>query len=188
MINFRRLRALTYEFWFWTLVSMNVVLILGVLTLHFIASRENGLGGRFPPVDAMERSGHRFVLSHEEPCWTVRYTASQCPACQKDLANNWPILRQVLIGRGCRIYYVQPSIFAASTPDNSGSKSEMNLWAVGPSFVADSRLFATPTTVLLDSGARIIWRHIGVLSNADVRAATRSIPANDTSRSREVSP
>jgi hypothetical protein len=187
MIPFRRLGALTYEFWFWTLATMNTVLILGVLTLHSLVEKENGLGRRFPSVDTIDQTGHRVVLNHEDCCWAIRFTSRYCPACQQDLVSSWPRLRQVLIGRGCRIYYVQPSILAVSAPDNAGSKSEMDLWAVSPSFASDSGLVATPTTVVLDSEARVVWRHIGVLSDSDVRAATHSIPPHTTLRSREVS-
>jgi hypothetical protein len=188
VVPFRKLGALRYEFWFWTLATVNLALILGVLALHSVVEKENGLGRRFPRVETMDPSGHRVVLNHEDSCWAIRFTSSQCPACQQDLARNWPRLRQVLIGRGCRIYYVQPSILAPSAPDNAGSGSEMGLWAVSPSFASDSGLVATPTTVLLDSRAIVVWRHVGVLSDSDVTAATHSIPARDPFRPRGVGP
>ncbi len=177
MIHFRRVHAPKYKFWFWVLVLINAGLIVAVLTIHSIIDKQSGVGRRFPPLEAMDRSGHLVQPNPKDPCWAIRFTSRYCTACEQDRVENWPRLRKMLIGRGCRIFYIQRSLFNPIPPDDDRTIFETDLWAVSPRFATESGLSHTPTTILLNAKDKIVWRHIGILSDSDVWAAIHSIPA-----------
>jgi len=169
-------RLLTFRSAFAVLLVLNTCALVAALSLYIVARRQAGIGAQLAPVEAFARDGRPVRLAAAKDCRVVRYESESCAFCRLDSRGNWARLRTAALTRGCQILHLQPTLSEGGLPEDPTGGSEVHIRAVSPRFAVDSGLQATPTVLVLDRTSKVVWRHVGVLSGSDLRAAIRSLP------------
>jgi hypothetical protein len=157
----------------------NVALWTGSRFLRARARLANGFEVCFRPgaaaPDGYLADGSAYGGTGSSDCALVRYVAAGCVYCLKD-KPHWEALAARAAQSDCRIAGVVPDAASVLPRSSYGTGAETQFVFVSMEWVAESPPRRAPTTMILGKGGNLVWQHVGVLSDEDVRSALALLP------------
>ncbi len=144
------------------------------------ADLANGFEVRFRPQSGIPY-GYRpdaspYAEGRKSGCALVRYVAAGCRYCVND-KSHWNTLASRATQSNCTIVGVVPDAASIMPPSSYGQGGEAQLTFMPIDWVADSPPSRTPTTMIFGNGGKLIWQHVGVLSDEAVRSGLAFFPS-----------
>jgi len=106
--------------------------------------------------------------------WAIRYASVSCPYCRKDNVQ-WELLGTKLKAAGYQLVVMVPALKDAYLEGAVVPTGTLQEVFVELGWIRHFRLSATPTLLLFDRKAGLIWGHEGTLSADDVASAVRTV-------------
>lgn len=161
------------------LIIVSAALFGSALTLAFdywinLSARQLQIqrGDRLPKPRGVTVEG-RALPDGAAPCWLIRYASELCEYCKRD-AKEYVQFEERAALAGCQSILIapEPTVFPQGP---SGRGDRINLALTTFDFAAAMPLRGTPTTLVLDRDAQVIWSKLGPVSPADIATATATL-------------
>lgn len=125
------------------------------------------IGMVIPPISGVSANGDLISgnTNNGYKCHVIRYTSIHCHWCLQD-ESAWQDFDNSLQTQGCDSVVLAPSVSDLPN-DIHGSVNRKFVLSVSPEVAAKLDLFATPTTIVVDRGWKVLWSRAGVLTPSD---------------------
>jgi len=105
--------------------------------------------------------------------WVVRYASKGCRYCALDA--EWERLIPQLEHLDFRTILLLPTETDQFDEDQMIPERAKQMAFVRMDWIKQFRFTGTPTTVIFDNNGRVLWRHYGMLKEADYKSAEKAI-------------
>jgi hypothetical protein len=108
--------------------------------------------------------------------WVVRYARSGCVYCKLDF--EWERLFSLLEHSNYRTIIALPQETDRIASVGVIPKHVQQMAFVKMNWIKQFRFTATPSVIIFNNEGRILWNHVGMMSDADYKSAKKAIGNN----------
>jgi hypothetical protein len=160
------------------LCALGVLNLLGWCALWLLQGtvrQHQGLSVAFKsgagvPVGYLADNLYYGGIDHNDKCVVVRYVSAGCSYCRLETAT-WNQLAARATGAGCALLGVVPDAVSLMRPGAYGAGAKTQMVFANMEWVSAFPPVRTPTTMIFDSHARLVWQHVGQLTERQVTEA-----------------
>lgn len=109
-------------------------------------------------------------IDRKDKCTVVRYVSARCSYCLRETAQ-WNQLAARAAGSGCALVGVVPDAVSLMPSAAYGAGAKTQIVFANMEWVTDFPPVRTPTTMIFDANARLVWQHVGQLTDQQVMEA-----------------
>lgn len=155
---------------------MNVLILTRIRVIMNADSilRENRASYILPDGFTPEKNKISWDESLSMPSgWVVRYSSKGCKFCLLDF--EWERLVPQLERLNYRTILLLPTEADQFDEGQMISGNAKQMVFVRMDWIKQFRFTGTPTTVIFDNNGRVLWKHFGIMKEADYKSAGRAI-------------